>query len=199
MQSDFREAMSILSDIELVKIVTILRNDYQPLAVEAAEEEMKNRLIDPSKFEAIKNDLERQLEQHKERESTIVGPLIRLIHFVTDMVVVIILLSIVAFFAGDFSREVEDESILRIIFHFSLIITFFGYYTFMEFKYQKTVGKFLTKTKVISIDGEKPKMGTIIIRSLCRIIPFDRLSFVFTTNGFHDRLSNTTVIKDSIG
>ena len=197
MQPDFKEAMSILSDLELVKIVTILRNDYQPLAVVAGEAEIKNRFIDSTKFEAIKYDLENQLKQHKEKESTIVGPLIRLIHFVIDMFVVIVLLSIVAFFAGDYFGEVADEKIVRIIFHLSLIITFFGYYIFMEYKYQKTVGKFLTKTRVISIEGEKPKIGTIIIRTLCRILPFDRLSFVFTTYGFHDRLSNTTVIKDS--
>jgi uncharacterized RDD family membrane protein YckC len=198
MQPDFKDAMSILSDLELVKIVTILRNEYQPLAVEAAEKEIKNRFIDPAKFEAIKNDIEFQLIQRKEKESTIVGPLIRLIHFVIDMVVVLVLISIVAFLAGDFFGDIEDENIVRIIFHFSMIITFFGYYTFMEFKYQRTVGKFFTKTRVISINGEKPTIGIIIIRTLCRIIPFDRLSFIFTTNGFHDRLSNTTVIKDCI-
>ncbi|HBT10121.1 MAG TPA: hypothetical protein DEB18_11870, partial [Leeuwenhoekiella sp.] len=28
------------------------------------------------------------------------------------------------------------------------------------------------------------------------LIPFDRISFLITKNGFHDRFSNTKVIKD---
>lgn len=67
----------------------------------------------------------------------------------------------------------------------------------MEYKFQKTIGKLITKTKVLSADGENAQIGDIIVRTFCRLIPLDRLSFLFASNGFHDRLSNTTVVKDA--
>jgi uncharacterized RDD family membrane protein YckC len=68
----------------------------------------------------------------------------------------------------------------------------------MEIKFQKTLGKFITKTKVVKMNGEKPENSDIILRTFCRFLPFDRLSFVFTKNGFHDFLSKTKVIKDTV-
>jgi uncharacterized RDD family membrane protein YckC len=66
----------------------------------------------------------------------------------------------------------------------------------MEHKFQKTVGKFITRTKVVNLNGEKPTLNDIMVRTFCRLIPFDRLSFFFAKNGFHDGISNTRVIKD---
>jgi uncharacterized RDD family membrane protein YckC len=66
----------------------------------------------------------------------------------------------------------------------------------MEYKFQKTLGKFITKTKVVTKGGEKPELSDIIRRTLCRLIPFDKISYLFTKNGIHDRLSETIVIKD---
>ena len=43
MTTDFKNAMSQRTDEELIKIVTILRNDYQPIAIEVAEDEIKKR------------------------------------------------------------------------------------------------------------------------------------------------------------
>jgi uncharacterized RDD family membrane protein YckC len=77
-----------------------------------------------------------------------------------------------------------------------LAAAFFGYYVIMETKYQKTIGKFITKTTVVTKDGAKPEIGDIVRRTFCRLIPFDRISFMFTKNGFHDRLSDTIIIKD---
>ena len=74
--------------------------------------------------------------------------------------------------------------------------SYIAYYVFMETKYQKTIGKFITKTKVVNKNGTKPEVGDILRRTFCRLIPFDRISFLFTSNGFHDRLSDTTIIKD---
>jgi uncharacterized RDD family membrane protein YckC len=77
-----------------------------------------------------------------------------------------------------------------------LLLSYIGYYTLMETKYQKTIGKFITKTTVVTKDGAKPEVGDIVRRTFCRLIPFDRVSFLFTQNGFHDKLSDTTIIKD---
>ena len=44
-------------------------------------------------------------------------------------------------------------------------------------------------------NGEEPKPKAIMIRSLCRLIPFDALSFLGTNGkGWHDNLSNTYVV-----
>ena len=62
--------------------------------------------------------------------------------------------------------------------------------------FRKLWGNFFTKTKVVNLNGEKPSLNDIIVRSFCRLIPFDRISFLFAKNGFHDGISNTRVIKD---
>ena len=56
----------------------------------------------------------------------------------------------------------------------------------------------VTKTKVVKMNGEKPTDGDIITRTFCRLIPFDRLSFLFVKNGIHDFLSKTKVVKDNV-
>lgn len=77
------------------------------------------------------------------------------------------------------------------------IIFSFGYYAFFESASNgKTLAKYITKTKVVDNRGNKPEVGLIISRSFCRMIPFNNLSFLFGT-GWHDRLSETMVIKES--
>jgi hypothetical protein len=92
-------------------------------------------------------------------------------------------------------------SVLYLIEGNEYILLFFGfdgvfvlYFSVMEFKF-KTLGKFITKTKVV-IKGRKPSINDIMRRTFCRLIPFDRLSFLFMENGIHDGLSNTRVIKE---
>ncbi|WP_417198809.1 RDD family protein [Bizionia sp.] len=65
----------------------------------------------------------------------------------------------------------------------------------MEIKFQKTLGKFITKTKVVKLNREKPNPSDIINRTICRFIPFDGISYLFVKNGLHDYLSKTKVIK----
>jgi hypothetical protein len=46
MSADFKNIMSVKTDEELVKIVTIDRNDYQQDAINAAEFEIKTRNLE---------------------------------------------------------------------------------------------------------------------------------------------------------
>lgn len=69
------------------------------------------------------------------------------------------------------------------------------YLTLMEyFTKGRTVGKYITGSKVISTDGTEPKFQDYVIRNLSRIVPFDALSF-FGENGWHDSWSDTRVIN----
>lgn len=71
------------------------------------------------------------------------------------------------------------------------------FYTILESLSQKTIGKLITRTKVVLENGEKPHFEVILKRSLCRIIPFDQLSFL-GKKGWHDSISKTYVIDDKI-
>ena len=72
------------------------------------------------------------------------------------------------------------------------------YYTIFESIYSKTLAKFITRTKVITKNGEKPDAQTIFIRTLIRFVPFNALSFLFSAHprGWHDKCSVTIVIDD---
>jgi hypothetical protein len=64
MENKFTSSMVQLSDSELLKVVTIARNDYQPEAIEAAEIELKNRNLSVQKTEEVIKENE-ALEQIK--------------------------------------------------------------------------------------------------------------------------------------
>lgn len=84
------------------------------------------------------------------------------------------------------------------IFTYILIFLIFSvfFYTLQEYFFKgRTVAKFVTKTQVVTVNGEEPTFTDYFIRSLCRFIPFDTLSFLFKIPGWHDTLSKTRVVK----
>nr|WP_299388426.1 RDD family protein [Allomuricauda sp.] len=71
-----------------------------------------------------------------------------------------------------------------------------AYYIFFEGLTGRSIGKFFTKTKVVTENGEKPTFAMIVTRSLCRLIPFEVFSFLGKNAiGWHDTLSNTRVVE----
>ena len=195
MKQDFTEVMSKRTDEELIEIVKVKRNDYQPEAVEAAEKELDKRQVNSEQVEQVEQELTKKEIKKNEIDSSKVTTLTRFIHFFIDMIgffLTAMILSVVF----DLFVHTSDKSTYALFGYLMMLISFFLYYVFMEYKFQKTIGKFLTKTKVVMNDGRKPELNEIIIRTAFRLIPFDQISYLFTKNGFHDRLSNTTVIKD---
>ncbi len=70
------------------------------------------------------------------------------------------------------------------------------YYSFFEAITGQTPAKYITKTRVVNEQGEKPDLNSILIRSLCRYIPFEPFSFLGSDNkGWHDTISKTQVIE----
>lgn len=68
-------------------------------------------------------------------------------------------------------------------------------YIILEGLSQKTIGKLITRTIVVTENGEKPEIGLIIKRSFCRLIPFNALSFLGSdAKGWHDSISKTYVV-----
>jgi uncharacterized RDD family membrane protein YckC len=197
MENEFKEVMSQRTDEELIKIVTIEREGYNPTAIEAAESEIEKRNIDTSKFEEIKEVATAEKKQKEKVDSNVVGSGIRFLNFIIDFFVWLILATIISFIIGLFVQP-TDQRIIQIFGYILIFGTFIGYYAIMEIKFQKTIGKFITKTKVVKMNGEKPENSDIISRTFCRLIPFDRISFLFVKNGIHDFLSKTKVVQDKM-
>ncbi len=190
MNSDFKNVMFKRTDDELIKIVTVDKGKYQPLAIEAAEEEIRKRNIDTTKIEQVKVELIAKFEEEEQFETKKVSSLTRFLNFIIDTIVWFIIVAIL-------TSQLNAKDASQVLFGYLIFFaSYIGYYAFMETKFQKTIGKFITKTKVVNKNGTKPKGGDILRRTFCRLIPFDRISFLFTPNGFHDRLSDTTIIKD---
>jgi uncharacterized RDD family membrane protein YckC len=72
----------------------------------------------------------------------------------------------------------------------------FAYYSIFEGISGQTLGKLVTKTKVVGKNGEKPPMTKIFVCSFWRLIPFDALSYMFGSElGIHDKYSSTQLTK----
>ena len=75
------------------------------------------------------------------------------------------------------------------------LLLFPALYAFCEFVWQRTPGKWLTKTVVIDEYGNKPSGGAIVLRSICRFVPFEPFSCLGDySHGWHDRWSKTWVV-----
>lgn len=191
---DFTSVMTTRTDEELIKIVTVQRSDYQPEAVAAAEKEIKLRNISLTDIESAKEQIRISDLQAKETETGTVSSIIRLIHFVVDTATILFSATIAGYAISILSLGFLD-GYSDVIAPLLILALYFLYYIYLEYNYQTTLGKHLTKTKVVKANGQKPGLNDIIVRTLCRLIPFDRFSYIFTSNGFHDYLSKTTVIK----
>ena len=191
---NFQELMREKSDEELLKIVTLLRFDYQPEAVATAEEELKNRNITfeiPSK-QTIPTDV--SIVEYAYAYKA------RFWEYLIDYIV----LYIISFFIGLAAAliGISNDTWLLIL----GVGAYFLYYFLMEsYNKGKTIGKILLKTHVVDISGNYATKKGILIRSLCRFIPFEIFSFIFggkwengnVTGNWHDKISKTYVVYDA--
>ena len=70
------------------------------------------------------------------------------------------------------------------------------YYVPLEALTGRTLGKLITGTRVVTETGGPPDVATVLVRTLCRFVPFEAFSFFGTPCvGWHDSWSKTRVIK----
>lgn len=70
------------------------------------------------------------------------------------------------------------------------------YYIGLEGLTGRTVGKWVTGTRVVNAEGTRPSFGQILGRSFARLIPFEPFSFLGRpARGWHDSLPKTYVVK----
>jgi uncharacterized RDD family membrane protein YckC len=74
------------------------------------------------------------------------------------------------------------------------------YYLLIETYSGKTVGKYVTNTSVYMNDGKIPTKKAIAIRTLCRFIPFEWVTYLIGKQPIclHDKLSKTIVVEDRL-
>lgn len=74
----------------------------------------------------------------------------------------------------------------------------FGYYFLFEMTTGRTIGKMVTGTMVVDEEGNPASAAQIAARTICRFIPFEAFSFLFTgrqPRGWHDSIPKTYVVK----
>ncbi|WP_053991605.1 RDD family protein [Mangrovimonas sp. TPBH4] len=121
--------------------------------------------------------------------------IIRLVNFIVDSLVWLILYFSVAYIL-DLYFVRFNSYLINYIYSISLgLMLFLVYYSVLEFFLHRTLGKFLTRTKVVSNLGEEITFSMIFKRSIARFIPIDVFYYLFSKKGLHDRLSNTLVVK----
>lgn len=93
---------------------------------------------------------------------------------------------------GLFDNLQEGETISL---EFTVLPIIFLYYVVFEGIFKTTIGKLITRTKIIRLDNEKVNFIDILLRTLCRFIPLEQLSFLSEKSvGWHDRISETRII-----
>lgn len=121
--------------------------------------------------------------------------LLRLVlRFVTQDIFVKLLLNIAPdytyrVFGGDPGFEAYLISYVFVIFHYIF------YYTICEMAFKgRTLGKLISGTRAIRMDGGELTFKDALLRSLCRMVPFEAFSG-FGYRPWHDSWTKTTVVK----
>ncbi|MFV0536144.1 MAG: RDD family protein, partial [Dysgonomonas sp.] len=189
MENNFDQVMSLKTTEELIQITQVTQDDYQEEALEAAKKELGRRNISTQEVETMAQNIAETVKRNIEMGSNTVSSGIRFLNFLIDSLVFAFIILV---FAYVLNVPLDSHILIR---SFIVIVTYILYYLILEMKFQKTLGKMLTKTKVVTINEEVPSSTDIIIRSVVRIFPFDNFTFLLMRNGLHDRLSNTKVVK----
>ena len=120
-------------------------------------------------------------------------------HFFIDIIAFNILMTTIDFILNLFHISIPYSHGSGLTFMYVNSISGLLLYPFMyficEYLWQRTPGKFLTKTVVIDEYGKRPDIPSLIARSLIRLVPFEAFSCFGThSRGWHDKWSNTYVV-----
>lgn len=114
-------------------------------------------------------------------------------------VAVVLVIAIVAALNGNKDFLFKMQNLNRFHEYVLGAIILLLYYNLFEIFFSATVGKFITQTIVVDEFGEKPTYQDIMLRSICRLIPFEQFSFLGTPGkGWHDSISKTYVVDKKL-
>ncbi|UTA67728.1 RDD family protein [Emticicia sp. 21SJ11W-3] len=121
----------------------------------------------------------------------------RFLNMIIDQIVITFLAFVSTYWIVLAKFEYSNVSDWKFIIYFQICysLQFFLYYFIIEGCFKTTVGKVITKSTIVNSEGEFISMGNAFIRTLCRYIPFEPFSFLIGSRGWHDSVSNTSVVK----
>jgi len=125
----------------------------------------------------------------------------RFVNYIIDSIAISILYFLLLYVLGIIFIKINPEILNSLLNDYQylndllIIFVMLGYYFLFESFNGRTIGKYITKTTVVDKEGGKPVVKMIFIRTICRLIPFEPLSYLGEGNlGWHDTLSKTTTI-----
>ena len=119
----------------------------------------------------------------------------RLVNYVVDRFLISMFSSLFSLFFIFSNLSIKETSFLSLMIY--TVIHIFYYFIF-ELSSGQTIGKKITKTKVVKKGTGKINFFNIFIRTFTRLIFLDVYSYLFGNEiGMHDILSNTLVVKSS--
>lgn len=143
-----------------------------------------------------------QEKKSKELQDSIVSHGIRIANYVIDRILFISFAGVFAFILGVILSGVSPEAanslttMSDLVYYLIAFVLSFLFYFTLEAATGRTIAKYITNTKVVDESGNRPSAKVIIVRTLCRFIPFDIFSFLGSdARGWHDELSKTYVIR----
>ncbi len=117
----------------------------------------------------------------------------RLGNYLIDVVMIYILMFIVLMVMYGMGSQIEENGIIT---NFLFLFLTPLYYLISEANGGKTIGKLITRTKVVNKQGEKPSFSQILGRSFSRLVPFEAFSaFSSSKMMWHDKWSGTYLVK----
>ncbi|MBL7947048.1 MAG: RDD family protein [Flavobacteriales bacterium] len=87
---------------------------------------------------------------------------------------------------------------MELVMSLCALLFFPAMYIGFEYKWQRTPGKFVTKTRVVNEYGDPPDLSAILLRTVIRLVPFEAFSCFGDpySRGWHDKWSGTFVVPD---
>lgn len=118
----------------------------------------------------------------------------RFANYIIDTIVYYIIIILFGGIAG--VAFGDSEEVLAFIYIF-VYLGWILYYWGMEALTGKTVGKYITRTRIVKEDGSQPTGINVLGRTLSRLIPFEPFSFLGTPGkGWHDSIPKIYVIEE---
>ncbi len=123
--------------------------------------------------------------------------IVRLANFIIDSLAWLTLYFLLAYLLDHYLVRFHSYTVNYIYSILLGIIVYIAYYLVSEYYFYRTLGKLITRTKVITKEGGRITFKIILKRSLARFIPIDVFYYLFSKNGLHDKLTKTLVIKSN--
>ncbi|MGJ8685182.1 MAG: RDD family protein [Nonlabens sp.] len=186
--------MNSLTDLEILNIITDDKESHSLQEIEQAQRIAEQRGLDVYLY-VNDRDAYHRLSKIEKIVDHRASNKLRFINYLFDSFIIVLLLILIELALESFgSLSIERNWNNYKKFWIGLLM--FAYYVIQEAIWDKTLGKIITGTIVVSEKNEKPDLSEILMRTACRFIPLEALSYLFMKDGFHDIFSKTKVIEE---